>query len=153
METRPLSTKIVDWLRRYGLAECGGVSCALLASFAVRRLTSNPVASAYAGAWGETIGYSAVIVGRDFFSATQRAHAKGGSLDVRGTSNVIARLIAEFGPAGLLDTFLVRPFMMGVGQRVFGPLRGLIAGKLAADVLFYFPVIFMYERQKRWSKG
>ncbi len=34
-------------------------------------------------------------------------------------------------------------------MRLFGPGRGLVAGKLAADVLFYLPVIFMYERRKR----
>jgi hypothetical protein len=39
--------------------------------------------------------------------------------------------------------------MMGAGMRLIGPKLGLIAGKVAADILFYLPVIFMYERRKR----
>jgi hypothetical protein len=37
---------------------------------------------------------------------------------------------------------------MGLGARFLGPERGLVAGKLAADIVFYLPVIFMYERRK-----
>jgi hypothetical protein len=65
----------------------------------------------------------------------------------------MGRLLAgwgmEFGPSGLLDTLLIRPACMGLGIRLLGPVRGLVLGKLAADVLFYVPVIFMYERRGR----
>lgn len=147
--TEGFRTKLANWLRRYGLAECAGISCALLGSFAARRLTGNAVAAAYGGAWGESIGYSSFIVARDFLAASRKAHAAGHSLTPREGGGVIAALIAEFGPAGFVDTLVTRPFAMGVGARFLGPQRGVIAGKLAADVLFYVPVIFMYERRKR----
>ena len=144
--------KILRWIRRYGVAECAGITCALIASFIVRRATRNEIAAAYAGAWGESLGYSAIIVGRDFLAEAHAAHAVRQTFGVRRAGGVVAGLIAEFGPSGLLDTFVVRPFTMGVGARLFGPQLGLIAGKLAADIIFYIPVIFIYERRKHWEK-
>jgi hypothetical protein len=144
--------KVLQWIRRYGVAECAGVTCALLASFIVRRATRSEIAAAYAGAWGESIGYSTVIVGRDFLAEARAAQAARQRFGARRAGGVVAGLVAEFGPSGLLDTFVVRPFTMGVGARLFGPQLGLIAGKLAADIFFYVPVIFMYERKKHWGK-
>jgi hypothetical protein len=141
--------KVAEWLRRYGIAECVGITCALLGSFVVRRLTGNALAAAYGGAWGETLGYSSVIIGRDFFAGARVARSAGRRFGVRTAGGVATDLLSEFGPAGALDTLLTRPLAMGLGVRLFGPTRGLIAGKLVADVLFYVPVIFMYERRKR----
>jgi hypothetical protein len=144
--------KIYQWLSRYGLAECGGVTCALLGSFLVRRVTGSAIAAAYGGAWGESLGYSFVIIGRDFLAGARAARAMHRSIGIRGVSDVATGLLAEFGPSGLLDTFVIRPFTMGVGARLFGPQLGLLAGKLTADILFYVPVIFMYEQKKRWRR-
>lgn len=141
--------KLAEWLRRYGVAECAGITCALLGSFVVRRLTGNAVAAAYGGAWGETLGYSGAIIGRDFVAGARVARSAGQRFGARTAGGVAAGLLSEFGPAGVLDTLVTRPFAMGLGMRLFGPGRGLVAGKLAADVLFYLPVIFMYERRKR----
>jgi hypothetical protein len=143
--------KVRDWLGRYGLAECVGISCALAGSFLVRRLTGSAIAAAYGGAWGETIGYSSVIVARDIASTAHSSRAAGRKLRPHDAVGLIRGLMIEFGAAGLLDTFLVRPFAMGVGQRFLGPERGLIAGKFAADIVFYIPVIYTYERRKRSS--
>jgi hypothetical protein len=145
-----LRGKAVEWIRRYGVAECAGVTCALLGSFVVRGATHSAIAAAYAGAWGESIGYSTAIVARDFLAGRRAAHAMREKFGVRRAGGVVAGLVAEFGPAGLLDTFVVRPFTMGVGARLLGPQLGLLAGKLAADIFFYVPVIFMYERKKHW---
>lgn len=142
-------TRIIDWLRRYGYAECAGITCALVGSYGARRLFGNNLAAAYGGAWGESIGYSAVIILRDYLAARRAADGAGRQLNVRDAGGVTTRLLAEFGPAAVLDTLVVRPFAMGVGMRTLGPTRGLIAGKIAADILFYLPVIYMYERRKR----
>ena len=146
------SATLYRWLNRYGLAECAGITCALAGSLVVRRITGNAIAAAYAGAWGETIGYSAVIVASDFLAGVRTARATRRAFGIRGAVGIVAGLVAEFGPAGLLDTFITRPFAMGLGARLIGPKLGVLAGKLAADVLFYVPVIFVYER-KRHSRG
>jgi hypothetical protein len=144
--------KASDWLRRYGIAECAGLTCALVGSFTVRRLTGSNIAAAYGGAWGESLGYSSVIILRDYLAAARAAHAAGRSVGARDAGGVATGLLTEFGPAALLDTLVVRPFTMGVGMRLIGPRIGLIAGKIAADILFYLPVIFMYERRKRIAR-
>lgn len=148
-EPRNLRAKVFEWVSRYGLAECAGITCALLGSFAVRHVTGSAVAAAYGGAWGETIGYSSVIITRDFLSQARVARADRRAFGVHDVGGVVTGLVAEFGPAGVLDTMVVRPLAMGIGARLLGPQLGLVAGKLAADVLFYLPVIFMYERGKR----
>jgi hypothetical protein len=138
-----------DWLTRYGLAEGAGITCALIASAVVRHVTRNPIAAAYGAAWGETLGYAAVIAGRDVFAAADGARLARAARDVRGVKRLLADWAAEFGPAGLLDTLVTRPACMGLGMRLLGPMRGLVSGKVVADVLFYIPVILMYERRKR----
>src|SRR6266513_29672 len=83
-----LRTKLSDWLHRYGLAECAGLTCALLASFAVRRVTGSGIAAAYGGAWGESLGYSGVIILRDYRAAARTALAAGRSVGVRDAGGV-----------------------------------------------------------------
>jgi len=61
----------------------------------------------------------------------------------------VAGLLAEFGPAGIIDTFLTRPFAMAIGAQLLGPRLGLVVGKFVGDFLFYLPVIITYERRRR----
>src|SRR5215472_1427915 len=96
------------WLNRYGIAEGAGIACAMAGSLAVRRMTGNDIAAAYAAAWGESIGYSAAIVSRDFLAGVRTARSNRQSFGIRGALAIVVGLIAEFGPAGLLDTFLTR---------------------------------------------
>jgi hypothetical protein len=149
MENR--SARLYRWLNRYGLAECAGITCALAGSLFVRRMTGSAIAAAYAGAWGESIGYATAIVGRDFLAGVRTARATRRGFGIRGAAGIVAGLVAEFGPAGVLDTFVTRPFAMGLGARLIGPKLGVLAGKLAADVFFYVPVIFVYERKRHWG--
>jgi hypothetical protein len=144
--------KLAEWLQRYGLAECAGITCALVGSFVVHRLTGSAVAAAYGGAWSETLGYASVMIGRDFFAGARAERVAGRRFGARSAGAIATGLLSEFGPAGVLDTMVTRPFAMALGARVLGPARGLIAGKLVADVVFYLPVILMYERRKRQSQ-
>ena len=140
---------IRDWLTRYGLAECAGIGCALIGAAVARRFTGNAVAVAYAGAWGETIGYAIVIAWRDILAGRRTARNNEAAWPAPAMGYLVADWSTEFGPAGVLDTFVIRPACMGLGMRFLGRTRGLVAGKLLADVLFYIPVILVYERRKR----
>ncbi len=144
--------RLLDWVRRYGLAECGGITCAVLASFLARRATGSGLAAGYAGAWGETLGYATVLVARDFLAGARRQRARSRAFTVRDGVGVIAALLVEFGPAAILDTFVTRPFAMALGTRMWGLPLGIIAGKLVADGLFYAPVIATYEYRKKTSE-
>lgn len=140
--------KVRDWLARYGVAECAGITCALVASGLVRHVTRNPIAAGYAAAWGETVGYSAAIVARDTFPEVRAARQASTASRLGRIGRLLAGWGMEFGPAGVLDTLVTRPVCMAFGMRLFGPIRGLVFGKLAADIVFYVPVIFSYERRK-----
>jgi hypothetical protein len=141
--------RIVDWLQRYGFAECAGVTCALIGSLIVRRMTGSAIAAGYGGAWGEAIGYSTVIITRDFLSVSRSVRARGRAFGVADGGRVVVGLAQEFGPSAILDTLFTRPLAMAAGIRWLGPEWGVLAGKVAADVLFYIPVIFLYERRRR----
>jgi hypothetical protein len=145
-------TKLGEWLRRYGPAECGGIAGALVGSFLVRRVTGSAIAAAYGGAWGETLGYATVMLVRDVIAEQRVAHSSRGAFHVRDIGRVIGGLVAEFGPAGVLDSFVTRPLAMGLGVRTFGLGLGIIVGKIAADVLFYIPVIVIYEYRLRRAR-
>ena len=142
-----------EWLSRYGVAECAGIACALIGSYVVRHLTGSTLAAAYAGAWGESIGYIGAVVTRDFLAESRLARAADRGFGIRDSARVTTGLLAEFGPSGVLDTFVTRPLAMALGVRLLGLAMGIVAGKVAADIVFYVPVIFMYERRKRWRRS
>ena len=125
------------------------MTCALLASWIVHRVTGSAIAAGYGGAWGEAVGYSTVIIARDFLSASRSVRARGRAFGVADVGRVIVGLIQEFGPSGILDTLVTRPLAMAAGIRWLGAQWGVLAGKVAADILFYIPVILLYERRKR----
>lgn len=149
VQGRGRGARVREWLSRYGIAECGGITCALIGSVVVRRVTGSAIAAGYAAAWSEALGYSTVIITRDVIAEARLARSSRESFGIGHARRVGTGLIAEFGPAGVLDTLLTRPLAMAYGVRLLGPKLGVIAGKLAADTLFYSMVILMYERRKR----
>lgn len=112
-------------------------------------MTGSAIAAGYGGAWGEAIGYSTVIITRDFLSASRSVRARGRAFGVADGGRVVVGLAQEFGPSAILDTLFTRPLAMAAGIRWLGAQWGVLAGKAAADVLFYIPVIFLYERRRR----
>jgi hypothetical protein len=93
----------------------------------------SPWIAALCGSLGESVGYYGVILIRDVREA-RRLGAK--------PWRVLPGMAVEFGPGELLDTFVVRPALMTAGPLLTGGLTvGTIAGKLAADVVFYAVVV------------
>ena len=126
------------WVRRYGAAEVVCLATMLAASVVAARLTTSPpllAASAIAGATVGFYGVLAVSVAREqqgVIGAGEPRYA------ARLASRTVLLLAAEFGAAELLDTFLWRPALMMSAVVLLGePVWGLLAGKTAADVLFY----------------
>jgi hypothetical protein len=140
--------KGAEWLRRYGVAEVAGLCTAIAGAFAVRALTGSEIAGAYGGAIGENLGYYGVIVGREIVHDRRAAFALDRRYGLAGAGRTARGLILEFGIAEALDSGLLRPFAMAMGVRFFGHGLGIIAGKLAADLTFYVPVICAYELRR-----
>lgn len=142
--------KPLKWLSRYGIAECAGIGGALLGALIIRDATGNALAAAYGAAWGETLSYAGVIIARDYLTERRALRAAQRSFSHRDAARLAGALLAEFGPAGALDSFVTRPFAMAIGTRMFGITLGVVVGKLVADLLFYVIVVLMYERGQKW---
>jgi hypothetical protein len=146
---RRFRAKLLEWLSRYGVAECAGIGGALLGAILVRDFTGNALAAAYGGSWGETLGYASVIITRDYLIERRALQRAQRTFSLRDAARLATALLAEFGPAGALDSLVTRPLAMGIGTRLFGITLGVVLGKLTADIVFYIPVVLMYERRKR----
>jgi len=141
MDPKPVVARqrrgIAVWLRRYAPAEIVATLGALLAAGAASRYGSAAVI-ALAGVLGETVAFYGYLFVRDL-----RSWPDGPTNAVSGT---VHGLLLEFGPAELSDTLLVRPLAMYLGPFVLGGVTtGILAGKVAADVVFYALAVLGYE--------
>jgi hypothetical protein len=119
------------WLRRYGPAELLAVVGALVGYAVGETLTGHTAAAAYGAAIGDNVAYYGLLLIRE-------ARARGAFTAARA-------LVVEFGPAEVLDAALVRPACTALAVAALGPVAGVIVAKLAADLVFYVPVIATYE--------
>jgi hypothetical protein len=128
-----ISRRVRDLVRRYVPAEVGGTVTAVAGAWLGLRFGGSPWIAALCGSLGENVGYYGVIVARDLRDARRRG---------ADPWRVLPGILVEFGPGELLDTFVVRPALMAAGPLLTGGLTtGTIAGKLAADVVFYAVVV------------
>jgi len=153
--TRAVTTaKAKEWLRRYLPAEIIGTATALAGAYGTHALTNSPAAAAIAGSISETIGfysYFAVRDGKRYYDH-HRAHPKPRRI-LLASYHTVRDMLIEFGPAEVLDSALVRPLCMYIGPQLlhnFG--AGLLAGKLASDVVFYVFAAAGYEVKLQWHR-
>ena len=140
--------KFSEWIARYGPAEIVGTLAALGGSFLIFHLTRSAIAAAYGGALGENVGFYGTIFSREFCRDLRGFRASNQRYHPLAAAKLAGGLLVEFGPAELLDSFLIRPLCMGIGTRYLGRAIGVIIGKLASDITFYVPVIVSYEMKK-----
>ena len=145
-------SRVEDWARRYGVAELAGIVTALVAAWLVDALGAHIVAIAYAATAGENVGFYGVIISRQI--AIDRRQAIAAGTPYRGVAiwRTMRDLLLEFGPAEVLDSLVFRPLAMFLGVRFLGRDIGVVAGKLAADITFYLPVIMTYELRRQARK-
>lgn len=141
--------RLTTWVKRYGVSELAGVGMAFGGSWLMATATGNPIAAAYGAAVGEGLGFYGSLVTREMIRAAYIAGSRREPFGFREMMRTWRGLLLEFGPAELLDTGVVRPLAMAVGMNSLGPGLGIIAGKVLADVAFYLPVIWVYERRRR----
>jgi hypothetical protein len=148
MSETTLKDRACDYTKRYGMAELCGTGTALL-GYAVANVLSggNPVIDAYAAAASENIGFYGVIVVRDVREQLRAAEVLEKEYSIAEVRSLIRGLALEFGTAEIIDTGVIRPLAMGVGEAVLGPV-GVLAGKVVADVVFYGAAIVGREAHK-----
>ena len=124
-------------VRRYLLPEAAGTAAAVLVGVLVAASGGGWAAAAVAATWSETVAFYAVVGAREWRRQARRSPGRR-ACSPRTAGLVVGELALEFGPGEVLDTTVVRPALMYAGQALLGDMvLGLLAGKLAADVVFY----------------
>ncbi len=133
------------WVSRYGPSELLGTVAAVGTAVSIHSLTGSAVVAAYAGAMAENIAFYGIIFLRESIREAHLAGARGRDFGEGALVPVARNLVLEFGVAEALDTLFVRPLLMGLGLGLIGGNFGALAGKLAADIVFYGPVLAAFE--------
>src|SRR3989344_7030106 len=140
---------IRQWSERYIPSEISGTILAVISALTINKLTGNLVLTAFAGTWGENVGYYGSIFVRDYIKHSQKTSSNRCLHSVK----VIRNMIFEFGPAEILDSFIVRPYAMFIFPIIINNLAlGIFTGKIFADIIFYIPTIISYELRKKHFK-
>jgi hypothetical protein len=135
------------WVRRYGPAEVLALVGALTAFVAIDAATGNRAAASFAAAIGDNIGYYGSLFVREV--RRRAARARGSRRPVLVVADSVRALVAEFGPAEVLDCTIVRPAFTAFATAAVGTTAGVLVAKVAADLAFYVPVIGLQELRAR----
>ena len=146
--------RVLGWVVRYLPLELLGTLTALGTAWIAFQASGSLPVAAIAGALGESVGYYALVVVRA--ARGHRASARVRRIPGRGgrawatTWLTVRSVIAEFGPAELVDSFLVRPALLWAASALWGANPGAwLVGKLAADAVFYVVAIVSFETGRR----
>ena len=143
-----MKAKLREWLWRYLPLEIAATIFALGGGFAAASFGFNGAVIAYAAAWAENTGFYGTALIRELRRSSGGERLSIASAGPRLVPTVRA-LATEFGPAELLDSFIVRPGCMYLLPLLTGDLAlGLICGKVLADVAFFGLAIVAYELGK-----
>ncbi len=145
--------KIKEWLKRYLPAEIIGTVTAIAAASITHLFSDNLLFIAYAGSLGEGIGFYSTVFIQHTTLVAMRHSKENKTVSFSDLSKITAHIVIEFGPAGLIDGLLLRPFFLYLFPILMQNFTlGILVGKIAGDVTFYILVILSYEINKRNGK-
>lgn len=137
-------SRLARWWKRYGLSESGGAVAALAGALPALYMGSGIPLAAIAGTVTETAWFYLLLAVRDLRYEAREHRAAGRVFDLRAAGDVLRNLVNEFGVADAID-LVVRPVCLGVGLSLLGPVAGVLTGKVAADLIFYGPVLTIWH--------
>jgi pSer/pThr/pTyr-binding forkhead associated (FHA) protein len=140
-----LRDRLRMWLARYGPSEVLGSVASVGTAVGLQQATGSVIVAAYAGAIAENIVFYGVMFLRESVRAAHQAGVRGRPFSHADLLPVARDLLLEFGAAEVLDSLAFRPLLLGLGLEIIGGALGGLIGKLAADVVFYGPVLAVYE--------
>lgn len=144
-----MKAKLREWLTRYLPLEIAATACSLAGGLGASALGLNAGIVAFAATWAENAGFYGYALAREIRS---RLSGAGVSVPAVATALLpaIRALLAEFGPAEVLDSFVMRPAALYVMTKLTPNLTlGLLLGKILADVSFYVVAVAAYEWHRR----
>jgi amino acid transporter len=148
-----VKTKVKEWLKRYLPSEIVGTITALSAASLTHFFSSNLIVIAYAGSLGEAIGFYSTVFTQHIIRANKKNRDQQKAFSFAELIKIIGTIALEFGPAGLLDGLVLRPFFMFIFPGILKNFTiGILVGKLVGDITFYLLVIMSYEIKKHRDK-
>jgi hypothetical protein len=140
-------TQFKEWFDRYKYAELSATTAALLGS-QLSRIFSG-LTTAYLITFLEYFAFYSVIIGMAYWQSAKKNKAIQQKTNFKDVLLIIKNLLLEFGYPAVLDILFIRPFCMYWLPILTGnALTGIMAGKVCADVVFYFLTIVNYEWMK-----
>lgn len=141
--------KAKEWFKRYFFIEITAMLTAVIFGTISQFLFNNVIISAYIATWSDNTVYYSLMSYREL-KARKKKDKKLTSI---GFLKVLRNMIAEFGPAEYLDSFVIRPFFMAVMLLfIKNDSLAILLGSILANITFYIPVIISYELRKKVFK-
>lgn len=148
-----IKRKAKEWIKRYLPSEIVGTITALASASIAHYYNNNGIFVAYLGSLGEALGFYSTVLIQNILTRQKRNKELYQKFHYSDLVKIISSLLLEFGPAGLLDGLLLRPFFMYLFPVLLNNFSwGILVGKLVGDVSFFFLVILSYELKKRYVK-
>jgi len=145
-----MKKKIIEWLKRYLLADVLSTLLSLGTAWAIMEGTADRVMAAFVGSAVASIVFYFTVAFSDVRKSIKQHRAENERYRIKSFLKDFRNLIIEFGPAELLDVLAVRPFFMYLIPKLTGDfLLGTFIGKMIADVIFFIPAIIMFELRKK----
>ena len=148
-----IKRKTKEWFKRYLPAEIIGTVTAMGVASIVHFFYKNLIFTAYAGSFGEAIGFYSTIFIQNILLVCKKNKADDKLFSFSDTTKIIGKIVLEFGPAGIIDGLVLRPLFMYLFPVLLKNFTlGILIGKIAGDFTFYILVILSYEISKRTGK-
>ncbi|WP_377122737.1 hypothetical protein [Mucilaginibacter antarcticus] len=143
----------MEWVKRYLPAEVISTAVTVLSAWFIKQQGGSALTIALVGTWTGNITYFGYIIAADIRRSIAVQKQQHLPYTKRNLATDLRGVFVEFGLAEILDSLLIRPAMMYFVPRIVpGFTAGIIAAKLAADLLFYVPAIIGYEVNKKYLK-
>lgn len=136
-----------EWFDRYKYPELAATSTVLLGSQFSRFF--NGLTTAYLITFAEYVAFYGVIMVISYLQLAKKYKAIDQKISGFDLLKISKNLVLEFGYPAILDILVVRPFCMyWMPVLTRNALIGIMAGKICADIAFYFLTIINYEWMK-----
>jgi hypothetical protein len=148
-----IKKKSKEWLKRYLPAEIVGTITAMIGASAAHAFSNNYILIAYAAVVSESVGFYSTVIVQRIVIQHKKQKKENSLFSFVQILKILADIVLEYGPAGVIDGLVLRPFFMYLFPILLGNFTlGIFVGKIVGDVTFYFFVILSYEINKRWKE-
>ena len=148
-----IKQKVKEWLKRYLPAEIVGTATAVGAASITHVFSDNHLFIAYAGSLGEAVGFYSTVFIQHLLTGLKKCKFENKPFSILDFTKISSNIVLEFGPAGIIDGLLLRPFFMYLFPLFLKNFTlGILLGKIAGDFTFYMLVILSYEMENRVKK-